>query len=63
MEEEYNIYDGDIIISDGAAEFILGEQKTNELRFINGRLYQKIITTNYNESISVDERWELVEGQ
>ena len=63
MEDEYNIYDGDIIISDDAGEFILGEQKTNELRFINGRLYQKIITNNYHNEVTIDERWELVEGQ
>ena len=61
--EEYNIYDGDIIITDDAGEFILGEQKTNELRFINGKLYQKIITTNFNSEITTDERWELIEGQ
>jgi hypothetical protein len=61
--EHDNIYDGDIIITDDAGQFILGEQKTNELRFINGKLYQKIITTNFNSNILIEERWELIEGQ
>jgi hypothetical protein len=63
MEDEDHIYDT-IIISENAGQFIDGPQKTNELKFMGGKLYQKVITINYGtEIITQDEHWELVEGQ
>ncbi len=62
MDEEDNIYDT-IIIGEDAGEFITGEQKTNELKFIDGKLYQKIQIINYGDIISIEDRWDLIEGQ
>ena len=62
MREDENIYDT-IVIGEDAGEFIIGEQKTNELKFIDGKLYQKIQIINYGDIISIEERWDLIEGQ
>lgn len=61
--EEDNIYDSDIIITEDASQFITAEQKTTELKFIDGKLYQKTNIINYGDIISIEERWDLVEGQ
>jgi hypothetical protein len=62
MDEEDNIYDT-IIIGENAGQFMSGEQKTTELKFIDGKLYQKINIITYGDIISIEERWDLVEGQ
>jgi len=60
--EEDNIYDT-ITISEDVSGFLSSEQKTNELKFIDGKLHQKIITITYGDMIIQEERWDLVEGQ
>jgi adenylate kinase len=62
MEEEDHLYDT-IIIGEDITEFMSGEQKTTELKFIDGKLYQKVQVINYGNVISIEDRWDLVEGQ
>ena len=62
MEEDAHIYDT-IILGEDASQFITNEQKTNELKFVDGKLYQKVLTINWGDVITQDERWDLVEGQ
>lgn len=60
--EEDNIYET-IIIGENGSEFMPDEQKTNELKFIDGKLYQKVNIITYGDVISIEERWDIVEGQ
>jgi hypothetical protein len=60
--EEDNIYDT-IIIGEDVSQFITSEQKTTELKFIDGKLYQKTHIIDYGDVISIEDRWDLVEGQ
>jgi hypothetical protein len=62
MDEEDNIYDT-IIISDDVSNFLNTEQKTTELKFIDGKLYQKVLIINYGIVITQEERWDEIEGQ
>jgi hypothetical protein len=62
MKEEDNIYDT-IIIGEDISSFIETEQKTNDLKFIDGKLYQKVNLINYGDIVSIEERWDLIEGQ
>lgn len=60
--EDDNIYET-IIIGENGSEFIWHEQKTNELKFIDGKLYQKVNIISYGDIISIEERWDIIEGQ
>lgn len=62
MIEDYNIYDT-TIIGENPTSLIETEQKTSDLKFIDGKLYQKVLIINYGDIIIQEERWDIIEGQ
>lgn len=60
-----SIYD-DTIIGENPSSFMTSEQPTMELKFINEKLHQKILITNYSAAGTenfVTEEWREIEGQ
>lgn len=55
----------DNFVTDGMATYIMQqEQKTGDLKFIDGKLYQKVLVTRYVDTLFVKvEEWKEVEGQ
>jgi hypothetical protein len=56
-----NIYDS-IIVAEDISSHLMSEQKTTELKFISGKLHQKVFITDYSNGY-VSHRWDEVEGQ
>ena len=55
----------DNFVTDGMATYIMQqEQKTGDLKFIDGKLHQKVLVTRYIDTLYVKvEEWKEVEGQ
>jgi hypothetical protein len=55
----------DNFVTDGMPSYIMmQERKTGDLKFINGKLYQKVLVTRYVDTLFVKvEEWKEVEGQ
>jgi hypothetical protein len=58
-----NIFESDTItIAEDCSSFLVAEQKTTELKFFSGKLYQKILITDYSNGYQT-HRWDEIEGQ